>query len=90
MTHALDVTDVARRTFGANVRAARGDRTQLDAATAAGLTQSRLSKVERGAAGEITLSLVLRLAVALDCSASDLIGHLDQSVQLARAGRTAA
>jgi len=75
--------ELARQTFGSNVKARRGQRTQHDVATTAHITQSTLSKIERGSYGEISLSLVLRLAVALDCSATDLIGFLDQTVVIA-------
>jgi DNA-binding Xre family transcriptional regulator len=82
--------ELARQTFGANVKARRGPRPQAEVAPRARITQSTLSKIERGTYGEISLSLVLRLAVALECSATDLIGFLDQTVVIAGYERSAA
>jgi DNA-binding Xre family transcriptional regulator len=78
------VRDVTRRAFGENVRVHRGARSQADICRRAGLTQSRLSKIERGVSGEITLTHVVSLAVALDCTSTDLIGFLDGYVLLAQ------
>lgn len=74
----------ALESIGKRVRRQRGTRTQVAVATAARIDQSKLSRIETGDYPAITPALVLRLAVALDCDPSDLIGGLDEIAVIAR------
>ena len=60
------------REFGLRVRDARGDRSQLELAAAAGLNRAAIANIERGR-NRVTLDILDKLARALDTSPSVLL-----------------
>lgn len=54
------------------LRKARGDRTQVEVAAAAGITQGALSQMETGQRHNPSLETVLRLATALGVRVEDI------------------
>lgn len=76
-------TDLALAKIGKLTRSKRGERTQVQIQQASGIPQSVLSRIENGDYPGLTFDLVLRLCLALDCQASDLL-DLDDIVTIAR------
>lgn len=78
--------ELALKAIGSAVLAKRRgkDWTQVELAKAASIDQAAVSRIERGDYRGITPALILQLAVALDCRASDLLGGLDSIVEIAR------
>ncbi|PLS77235.1 MAG: XRE family transcriptional regulator [Chloroflexi bacterium] len=68
--------------FGERVRTLREQRgmRQGELAAAAGISQSQLSRIEKGQASEPAYSLVRRLERELHCTNGELAGLLEETV----------
>lgn len=85
-----DAAKLALTAFGEAVRDKRGNTTQKGLEASSGVPQSVISRIETGDYPNVTIGLVLRLCLGLECKPSDLLGHLDQTIVIARYEREAA
>ncbi len=56
------------------------DMSQIDIAQRSGITQSMISKIERGANENVTIENLRRLAGALNCLVVDLLPDEDKTI----------
>jgi transcriptional regulator with XRE-family HTH domain len=84
-TPTADALTLVGRDVGNTVRRLRADRTQAEIARRAGVSQSMLSRIERGLDDvALTPLLLFRLACALNCAPSELLAAYDAHFEQAK------